>query len=115
MSKAESVETQEFILNGESHLFVHVNKKLDWLGRMAGGPLKRAGKIMDEIRAAYYTHAVEDAYGKSADGKSAVADADVDPMDQCDSPERVERATPTHTANNSHRDLKRAMGTKRGG
>jgi hypothetical protein len=119
MAKAESVETHEFILNGESQLFVHVHKKLDWLCKMAGGPLKRAGKILDEIRDKYYadTEGSEDnAHAVAgADGKSAVADADEDPMGQCDSPERVERATPTHTANNSHHDLKRAMGTKRQG
>ena len=108
MAKAESVETQEFNLNGELHLFVYVTKKLGWLCKMAGGPFKRAGKILEEIRDEYYAHAVE-----NADGKSAVADADEDPMDQCDSPERPERATPTPTANNSHRDLKRAIGRKR--
>ena len=109
MAKAESVETQEFILNGESHLFVYVTKKLDWLCKMAGGPLKRAGKILDEIRDEYYAHAVED-----ADGKSAVADADADPMDQCDSPEG---ATPSPTAkcHRSDRGLKRATGSKRQG
>ena len=112
MVKAESVETHEFILNGESQLFVHVHKKLDWLCKMAGGPLKRAGKILEEIRDEYYAHEVED-----ADGKSAVADADADPMDQCDSPERPERATPTPTAkcHRSHRMQKRATGTKRHG
>ena len=107
MSKAKSVETQEFILNGESHLFVHVNKKLDWLGRMAGGPLKRAGKILDEIRDEYYAHAVEGAYGKSA-----VADAAADPMDQCDSPE-VATPTPTAKCHRSDRGVKRTTGSKR--
>jgi hypothetical protein len=103
MAKAESVETQEFNLNGELHLFVYVTKKLDWLCKMAGGPLKRAGKILNEIRDEYYAHEVED-----ADGKSAVADADADPMDQCDSPERPERATP-----NDPKSRKRVIGSKK--
>ena len=84
-TKAEAVESQDFILNNEVHRFVHVYKKAEWLCKMAGGQLKRAGQIMDDIRDQYAALAsvVTDADTEEPE----VTDPDHDPMAQCDTPE----------------------------
>jgi hypothetical protein len=86
-AKSETVESRPFTIDGRgAKPFVHVAKKHDWLCKMAGGPLKRAGKILDEIREKFFQY--EDATDASAvadaNGESAVADAEEDPMTKCD-------------------------------
>ena len=61
--------------------FVHVSKKSAWLVSMAGGPLKRAGSVLDELRSLYHKHSTPN--GSTVVDAPAVAD-EVDPMDQCD-------------------------------
>ena len=65
--------------DGKPVTLVHVAKREDWLARMAGGPLKRAGKVLDTLREKYF--AITDA------NQSALADVDSsDPMQQLDEP-----------------------------
>ena len=85
MAKAEAVETSYFKVEGENVRFVHVSKKSAWLVSMAGGPLKRAGSVLDELRSLYHKHSTPNE--STVVDASAVADGaggDVDPMDQCD-------------------------------
>ena len=70
-NKAMSVDTREFELDNQMHQFVHVYRKLPWLICMAGGQLKRAGQIIDDIRDKYA--AVAD-----ADAEAAVEGAALD-------------------------------------
>ena len=117
-TKIESVESQTFTLNDRPQQFVHVAKKLDWLCKMSGGPLKRAGKILDELRDKYYQE--EDlAHGESAvadaNVESAVAGAEDDLMAQCDD---IEVSTPnpkrTHQGSTPAKGAKGKKNTSRG-
>lgn len=84
-TKAEPVETTFFSVDGAAIAFVHVSKKLYWLQQMTGGSLKRAGKVMDDIREAYAMK-LKQTYAEAEPAEPAVAgaDEDEDPMLQCD-------------------------------
>ena len=79
-TKAEAAKTKLATgPDGDPVTLVHVAKREDWLARMAGGPLKRAGKVLDTLREKYF--AITDA------NPSALADVDSsDPMQQLDEP-----------------------------
>ena len=85
MAKSKAVETSYFKVEGENVRFVHVSKKSAWLVSMAGGPLKRAGSVLDELRSLYHKHSTPDE--STVVDASAVADgagSAADPMNQCD-------------------------------
>ena len=86
MAKSEAVETSHFKVEGDNVRFVHVSKKSAWLVSMAGGPLKRAGSVLDELRSLYHKHSTPDestVVDESAVADEAGGDA-ADPMNQCD-------------------------------
>ena len=47
------VETCDFKHDNKNVRFVYIAKKIDWMKKMAGGSLKRAGKIFDTLRDNY--------------------------------------------------------------
>jgi hypothetical protein len=88
VTKAESVESKPVHVHLVSVHFVHVAKKLDWLQRMAGGTLKRAGAVLDHLRAAYTDNdnGNDNSTSTVVDATSTVVDATaaLDPMSLLD-------------------------------
>ena len=80
-TKQQTVESRSFEFNGAQKYFVHVTKRSEWLIKMGGGTLKRAGDILDTLKTLASTHrkstVVDEATGTDAKDEA-------DPMDQLD-------------------------------
>ena len=87
LTKPESVISKGFWVTGTYIRFVYISKKTDWMARMAGGSLKRSGKVLDELRDKYpLTDRVLEAEdpNTSIDGAAGDPNAADDPMMQLD-------------------------------
>ena len=86
LAKPISVDTKHFDVRGVSTRFVEVARKKEWLTKMAGGSLKRPGKVFDDMRAKYQ----EGTDGPAVAGTTGDAAPDPDdPMNQCDTLDNV--------------------------
>jgi hypothetical protein len=84
-TKSLPVETHEFLGPNGSCTCVAVSKKTDWIQRMAGGDVNRAGAIMDVLKNQWKRALASGAAETTEDSPPTVDDDEhsVDPMDQC--------------------------------
>ena len=84
-TKQLSVESKRFEHGDKIEDFVYLNKKTEWLAKMAGGSLKRAAKVLDSLKAACVPKADEPvpAVAGTAAG-SGSGEIEVDPMGALD-------------------------------
>ena len=84
-TKQLSVESRRFDVDDMSTDFVYVNKKTEWLAKMAGGSLKRAADILDTLKAACVPTASEpvSAVADTA-AEAGSGEIEVDPMGALD-------------------------------
>jgi hypothetical protein len=81
-TKQLSVDSRAFDHDGKSRQFVHIAKKTEWLVKMCGGSLKRAGAIIDDLRAGAIASTLPAVAGGGAE-MDVVVDV-ADPMDAMD-------------------------------